>query len=242
MSTGNCIEKNPLQRDGTSQRQRMLEALNPDSVQLHGFTMKDWMRFAYEFAAHVNFFGTGSDIFPDGNWQHFFVEDAHLDAFLEKTNEAGQDVEPHLALFIAFLRLMATSQQQLNAITKRHLDFYYKEVLQLKKKDYTPDKVFVLFELAKNVLDERVVEGTLLDAGKDKTKRSLQYQLQQEIVVNTTVAEQFKSIFHKKGNTLRYADIANSRDGLGAALDANVPAWFAFGHDDTVGKIGRAHV
>lgn len=176
MSTGNCIEKNPLQRDGTSQRQRMLEALNPDSVQLHGFTMKDWMRFAYEFAAHVNFFGTGSDIFPDGNWQHFFVEDAHLDAFLEKTNEAGQDVEPHLALFIAFLRLMATSQQQLNAITKRHLDFYYKEVLQLKKKDYTPDKVFVLFELAKNVLDERVVEGTLLDAGKDKTKRSLQYQ------------------------------------------------------------------
>lgn len=234
MSNGNCIDKNPLQRDGTSQRQRMLEALNPDGVQLHGFTMKDWMRFAYEFAAHVNFFGTGSDVLPEGNWQNFFVEDAGLDTFLEKINESGQDTEPHMALFIAFLKLIATSQQQLNAITRRHLDFYYKEVLQLKKKDYTPDKVFILFELAKNVLDERVPEGTLLDAGKDKTKRSLQYVLENEIIVNTAVAEQFKNIYHKKGSTIRYADIANSRDGLGAELDDKAPAWFAFGHDDTI--------
>ena len=122
----------------------------------------------------------------------------------------------------------------MNAITRRHLDFYYTEVLQLKKRDYTPDKVFILFELAKNVLDERVPENTLLDAGKDKNKRSLQYALENEIVVNTAVAEQFKTIFHKKGNTVRYADTANSRDGLGAPLDDKAPAWFAFGHDGTV--------
>jgi hypothetical protein len=234
MSRGNCIDKNPLQRDGTSQQQRMLEALNPDYVQLHGFTMKDWMRFAYEFAAHVNFFGTGNDVVPEGNWQNFFVEDESLDAFLERVSEGSQDIEPHLALFVSFLKLIATSQQQLNAITRRHLDFYYTEVLQLKKKNYTPDKVFVLFELAKNVLDERVPVNTLLDAGKDKIKRSLQYGLEHEVVVNTAVAEQFKTIFHQKGSTVRYADTANSRDGLGAPLDDKAPAWFAFGHDGSI--------
>lgn len=234
MSNGNCIDKNPLQRDGTSQRQRMLEALDPGSVQLHGFTMKDWMRFAYEFAADVNFFGNGNDLSPDGNWQHFFVEEDSLDTFINKVSGMDQEVEPHLALFVAFLKLIAHSQQQLNAITRRHLDFYYKEVLQLRKKDYTPDKVFLIFELAKNVLDEHVPAGSLMEAGKDKAKRFLQYATDNGIVVNTAIAEQFRAIFHKKGETVRYADIANSLDGLGAALDDTAPVWFAFGHDDTV--------
>ena len=135
MNQGDCIDKNPLQRDGTSQKQRMLEALNPDSVQLHGFTMKDWMRFAYEFAAHVNYFGTGNDLLAEGNWQNFFIDDAGIDKFLENISKT-QSVEPHLALFVAFLKLMATSQQQLNAVTSRHLNFYYEEVLQLKKKNF----------------------------------------------------------------------------------------------------------
>jgi hypothetical protein len=232
MSNGTCIDKNPLQRDGTSQKQRMLEALDTNSVQLHAFSMKDWMHFAYEFAVQVNFFGTGSDTLPEGDWQNFFIEESAIDDFLN-SEDRDQNTEPHMALFIAFLKLMAVSQEQLNGITKRHLDFYYHEVLQLNKKDFEADKVFVIFELAKNILEERVTEGTLLDAGKDKLKKSLQYSTDNEIVVNPATAVQFKSIFHQKDKSVRYADIANSLDGLGAPLDKDNPIWFAFGHDST---------
>src|SRR6218665_3093504 len=105
MSDGTCIDKNPLQRDGTSQKQRMLDALNTDAVQLHSFSMADWMRFAYEFAREVNFFGTGNDQLPEGNWQNFFVEKTAITEFLENGIQ-DQNVEPHMALFIAFLILM----------------------------------------------------------------------------------------------------------------------------------------
>lgn len=235
MSNGTCIDKNPLQRDGTSQKQRMLEALDTNSVQLHAFSMKDWMHFAYEFAIHVNFFGTGSDTLPEGDWQNFFIRESDIDDFLN-SEDRNQNTEPHMALFIAFLKLMAVSQEQLNGITKRHLDFYYHEVLQLNKKEYQADKVFVIFELAKNILEERVTDGTLLDAGKDKLKKSLQYATGNEAVVNAATAVQFKSIFHQKGKSIRYADIANSLDGLGASLDKENPVWFAFGHDGTPDK------
>lgn len=235
MSNGTCIEKNPLQRDGTNRRERMLDALEPGSVALHDFSTKDWMRFAYEFAAGMNFFGTGNDQLPEGDWQHFFVEHAQIDTLLLQAEQA-QNTEPHLALFIAFLKLIATSQEQLNGLTKKHLDFYYKEVLQLGKKADTPDKAFVLFELAKNVLEQRIPAGALLEAGKDKNKRPLQYAVSEELVVNTAVAAQFKSIYHQKGDSIRYADIANSLDGLGAPLDKQDPLWFAFGHDNTNSK------
>ncbi|RYZ15356.1 MAG: phage baseplate protein, partial [Sphingobacteriales bacterium] len=198
MSDGTCIDKNPLQHDGTSQRQRMLDALKPDSVQLHGFSMKDWMHFAYEYAREVNFFGTANDVLPEGDWQNFFVEENRIDELLQSMDR-GQATEPHMALFIAFLKLLAISQQQFNDITRRHLDFYYREVLQLKNKPFVADKVFVIFELARNVLEQKVDEGALLDAGKDAAKKALQYATEKSIVVNPALASQFKSIYHQQG-------------------------------------------
>lgn len=230
---GKCIDKNPLQRDGTSQQQRIPDWLQPDAVRLHAFTPKDWLKYAYQFAKELRYFNTELPDFPEGNWQTFFVADDRLDEFLAQMY-TRQDTEPHLALFVAFLKLLATSQEQLNGITRRHLDFYYREILQFEKRDFVPDQVFVVFELAKNVMTHRLEKGTLLDGGKDALKRNIQYGLQQELVVNTALAEQFKTIFHQKGHALCYADNANSADGIGGPLDPADPGWFAFGQDGSV--------
>src|SRR5690606_25589070 len=121
------------------------------------------------FAKELRYFNTELPDFPEGDWQSFFVADDRLDEFLAQMH-ARQDTEPHLALFVAFLKLLATSQEQLNGITRRHLDFYYREILQFEKRDFVPDQVFVVFELAKNVLTHRLEKGTLLDGGKDAFK------------------------------------------------------------------------
>jgi hypothetical protein len=53
----------------------------------------------------------------------------------------------------------------MNTLTGRHLDFYYHEVLGLKRKDPVPDKVHVLFELKKNS------EPVLLKSKRNKARR-----------------------------------------------------------------------
>ena len=41
---------------GKAQSQRFLEELNPESFELHDFTVTDWLLFAYNFAQHINYF------------------------------------------------------------------------------------------------------------------------------------------------------------------------------------------
>ncbi len=68
--------------------------------------------------------------------------------------------EPHIALFIGFLYLYQLVQEDLNKITEKHLNFYYKDVLNLKLKPAVPDKVHLYFELAKHVQEHKLAKGT----------------------------------------------------------------------------------
>lgn len=220
-------DKNPLQRDGTNQAQRFPDMLMPDAVKLHAFTVEDWMKFAYEFAAYVGYFDVQDDINPKGNWQKFFINHNKIEKYLSEVD--NQNTEPHLALFIAFLKLMMHSQDELNSLTKRHLDFYYKEVLQLKNKPFTPDRVYLVFELAKNIVSEIVPEGTLLNAGKDDAKKTIHFATEEELVINAAAITAIKSLIHVAGEKIGYADVANSKDGIGTALEDET--WYAFGHN-----------
>ena len=66
--TDNVIFK----RNGTNQNDRFQALLNPDNVQLHDFTIEDWLLFAFHFAQQVNYFSPNEAEQPEGNWQSFF--------------------------------------------------------------------------------------------------------------------------------------------------------------------------
>ncbi len=232
----NCPTKNPLQRDGTSQYQRMLEALEPSSAKIHEFDLRDWMLFALYYAQKLNYFPVTNDLQPQGNWTNFLISETELDSFIkqiEKT-DASATVEPHLALYISFIKLMHEPQEQLNGLTKKHLDFYYQKVLQLYKNAAVEDKVHLIFELAKNVSSFKVDDDSLFDAGKDggTPAKPLEYIINDGPAVYRAKAESFKSVFHDAGKSIRSAEIANSGDGSGGALDADNPTWYAFGFDE----------
>ena len=154
--------------------------------------------------------------------------------YLEKTLNDWNTHEPHYALYLAFLKLFKFSQQQLNSITGRHLDFYYKEVLQLKPKAALPNHAHLVFELAKPVNSYLLPKGTLFKAGKDSLKKDVYYKLDENIVINKAAAVEFKSFF-KAGvpetgfNGMLFASpIANSADGLGAPIKTPGMEWAAF--------------
>ena len=226
----NCKHKNPLQRNGTSQVERICKMLDPANISIHDLQIKHWLSFASEFAKKIDFFKDNPTT-SAGDWSAFFPGEIALQSKLDELLKSNNN-EPHIALFIAFLKLMELGQQKMNELSKKHLDFYYKEVLQLKKKPFTPDKVHVLFELAKNASEHRLKKGTMLHAGKDNNQQILHFQTSDELIVNRVKVTDLKTVFHDKGKNLRYADISNSSDGLGATLHKENPKWSAFGHDE----------
>lgn len=227
-----CCDKNPLRRDGTSQQQRYLKALLPGYIAVDERSIDDLIRFAKQFAQEINYFNINNEI--AGDWVKFF----------EKTIDLEKQItEPHYALFIAFLKLFKYAQDDLNQLTKKHIDFYYKDVLKISEKPAVADQVFLIFELAKHITTSfKIDKGTKLKAGKDSTGVEVIYETDKEIVVNKTKIKELKALFFNKNDifnkpkpnpnnnySLYASPIANSSDGQGGEIETEDLSWKTFG-------------
>ena len=144
--------------------------------------------------------------------------------------------QPHMALFISFLQLFKLAQQQVNELTGRILNFYYRDVLRLAAKPAIPDRAFVVFELAKDVASYHLPQGTPLDAGKDSGGKPQVYATETDLVVNQAKVKELKTLFVDKGTSLLPAvngfyarPVANSADGFGKAFEGVAGKWHTFG-------------
>lgn len=251
MESQECQNKNPLRLNGVAQESRFPEALDPTLVQIDGKTLVDYQTIANEFAKLIQFYN--SDNQRDENW----------DAFFNSTEFANENSKPHIALFHAFIQLMLHAQEDLNLITTKHLEFYYKDALQIAFKDAQPDEAHIVLGLSNNIKSHLVKEGTLLRAGKDKNQKQRLFKTKEDIVVNRTQISELKSVFVEKtfpteetdetlvppSKVLVYsATVANSLDGLGEPLDKSNPKWAQFGQNQseiktktmTLSKLGLA--
>ena len=217
MSSIPDIPKHRL-RDGTGQQQRIPGALRPEYIAVDERSREDLLAFAQALAAEIYYYDAENE--PDGKWEAFFMDEM-------------ADSAPHKALFLCFLELFRYAQEHINTFTRRHLDFYYREVLRLKEKPATPDQVHVLFQLAKDVQSHLLKAGTLLKAGKDSTGTPLYYAIEKDIVINKATIADLKTLFVEKDNedtqNIWAAPVADSADGLGAPFKEEKPQWPIFG-------------
>ncbi len=229
-----------LRRNGTDQVQRTDSALDPGNLQIMGFGVEDWMKFAYQFAKDVNYFKETDNSIPDGNWQDFFIAGNSLKDFLNALSGSDK-LTPHLTLFICFLRLLELSTERMNELSTRHLDFYYGEVLQIEHLPETVDKVNLVFELARTFAREAVSAGTELDAGKDADGRKRIYELTEELSLNRAKVAELKNVYNAPdapvngSYALKGAPVANSYDGLGAAFTGTDTSWYPFAYAGSPG-------
>lgn len=240
-------------REGKSQMQRFLAELDPGNLELHDFDLFDWILFANNFAQRVNYFDKDDNTAPKGNWGNFFLgDDANAVPRRESVEyksmkkqvtdlisqfEQDSNLTPHLTLFVCFLKLLDFSKKAFNNLTKRHLDFYYNEILQIEKNEAKPDKVYVIFELAKKALQEKIPGGTLLDGDKDANGKKRVYKTEEELIANQAKVAEIKSFLNDvKKRELKMAPVANSADGLGDKLPQEGNYWWPFGYntDETV--------
>jgi hypothetical protein len=219
-----------LKRDGQTQQQRMPQLLNPDLVPVDQRSKDDFYKYVQEIAKQIKFFEfqtSTNKMAEDGTWDDFFS--LSIEELKEKA--ATATLPAHLALWNTFMELLEEPKALLNTLTKRHLDFYYEEVLGLDKKEPVPDQAHVIFELKKNTENTLLTMGTALLGGKDAAKKNLYYNLTHDIVVNKSAVAQLKSLFVNPANKsfIHHAPIANSADGLGAVLPPSNPKWNGFG-------------
>ncbi len=230
----NCEHTFLLKHGGTGQAERVKSTLVPENLKLNEFTLSEWMEFAYTFAKEINYFGAQDANYPVGNWQNFFVKKEDIASFIAEI-ETQSNLTPHLTLFICFLKLLEHSKARFNGITKRHLEFYYKEILQIEKKAPIEDSVHLIFELAKNIPPALVKENTLLEAGKDLDGKKLQYTTDSEVVINKIAVSSLKSVYHHikqrpvEESALYAASQVDSLDGNGEAFKDD-PQWLPFGY------------
>ena len=179
-----------------------------------------------------------------------YVEDIFLSfyGFIQKLTDESSNYfafaieqypahQPHMALFIAFLKLFKLAQDQMNSITGRMLDFYYRDVLQLVEKDSIPDRVHIVFELAKDIAEYAIAPGTALLAGKDASGKEQVYKTEADLVVNQAKVKELKTIFVEKEvanevtfiGSISAQPVANSLDGYGEKFTDPYPKWPAFG-------------
>ncbi|GAB4012161.1 hypothetical protein GCM10028808_27450 [Spirosoma migulaei] len=236
-----CPDKNPLQRDGLSQPQRRLLALQPESILLDERRPEDLLQFLALYAkkARIRFFDQLNTPDKGEAWsslmdyaRYFKLED--LGDWNDPQSSSRSDIEPHFALVLSFLHLFQQLQNQQNTLTKKHLDFYYHNVLQLTNRAPAPDHVHVLFELAKNAADQIVAKETELDAGKDPQKRPLTYKTANNLTVNRAKINYLRTVYRltdpvTNKSAVYYAPVANTWDGVAEPLPPDNPTWSAFG-------------
>ncbi len=227
--------KNPLNIDYSGIENDELwglkDPVNADATIYQGSNLDDKIRYGALYA---------DDIFNDffSTLQSFIDKGPGYMTFALEQYPAHQ---PNMALFIAFLQIFKLAQEQMNGLTGRMLDFYYKEVLQLTPKDSIPDKTHIVFELAKDIAQYDLAAGTALSAGKDASGKEQAYKTATDLVLNQAKVKELKTIFiEKEKSVVANVDIstiksiyarpvANSADGYGEPLTEANPKWPTFG-------------
>jgi len=111
--------------------------------------------------------------------------------------------KPHMALLLTFLQLFRHAQTQLNEYGRKHLEYYYRDVLQLKSRKAEPDHAHLIFDLHTHTANHLLKAGTLFKGGQDQSGNSLVYQLSQDTVLNQAKVGSVYSL--KKANGALYA-------------------------------------
>lgn len=233
----NCDHTFLTQHLGTEQTQRSRNPLVPEKLLLNEFTTEDWMRFAYNFAEKLSYFETTDATNPNGDWTHFFIEKENITSFLAQ-HEGFGTMKPHLTLFVCFLKLLEFTKQHFNTLTKRHVDFYFQQILQIEKKTPIEDSVHLIFELAKNTQQAQIKPFTETIADKDLLGKNRIYTTNKEAIINQAQVTSLKSVYHHRVgaprkpneyNSIVAASIVNSEGDVAEAFTSNEP-WLPFGY------------
>ena len=195
-------------KSGTSQQERQLAALDPAYARVEDREKKDWLLFAQKLAKELVYTNLQNE--ADGDWEGFL--DVNHDRFLNflenpdenlfSAREIAEFSKPHRVLFLTFLEILTSHfTPRLNEFSEDHLNYYYREFLQLSHQSSTPDRVHLWFSLSPSQQQVLIPKGSTLIAGKDSLGKELIYETESELIVNKSSLYAAKSLYVETSKT-----------------------------------------
>ena len=225
------IVRGMIAQPGQSQDKRLAPELDRDDpafVVPDERSVADLLRQAATFAYQLPFYKDTPAI-ASGDWGPYFSGDSANEAI----TPVDGNVAPHLGLFRAFLNLYDVyTRDSINAITARHLDYQYGDVLHFEQAPAQPDHAHVVVELKKDVAQGIAMKpDRRFTAGKDASGVERLYAPVREYFVGKGVVDKLHNVFHD-ANGVFFGAIAESSDGLGGKLADDKPGWLPFGDEN----------
>nr|MBP6315997.1 hypothetical protein [Chitinophagaceae bacterium] len=115
--------------------------------------------------------------------------------FLTTSFETYPAHSPHYALVISILKLLQFAQAEVNQFTRRHLDFYYKDVLQLPATPSRCDYAHITIEPQKNAPDFFIAKDSIFLAGKTSLGLNKYFKSTADQAINRICVKELKSNF-----------------------------------------------
>lgn len=201
--------------DGTSQQARTLAALDPQAVPIDGRSDADLIAFVQKLTRHLIF---SQPVPPSANsatasglahWDALAtpspssglaLSPADMAAYIDDPERFADEAarwlaRPHFALLLTCVALLRHLRDQQNGIVRRHLDHFYRDQLGMKPLPARPDRVAVLFRLARGMQEVLLPAGTRLNAGKDSRNRIRDYRSDDDLLIGRTRVSELRTVF-----------------------------------------------
>ncbi|MFV0590824.1 MAG: hypothetical protein ACK5M7_05525 [Draconibacterium sp.] len=111
-----------------------------------------------------------------------------------KEELAHSNHQPHIALFLTFFKLMQHVQQDLNALTGEHLNFYYKKILQQTPAQQTHSSAIIGLKLQQGIDFKDFPEGELFNV-TIPDQSSYSFKTNAEYRITQTEISDIKTLF-----------------------------------------------
>ena len=207
-------------RDGTSRKNRKSTELDVNYISIEERSIADLLSFILRFSEQLKYYNKANQ--PDGNWKLFFGGDTlpgqarnqagltdaeqtyvnEMVDYLQDPRRFADDPQklelysaPHRVLLLTWLKLLDYTRQQFNDLTGRHLDHYYRSVLQFREKQAVPDRVNLVFRLADGETEYLLARHSLLDGGQDSSGNPRRYSLDDDILLNRAQVARINTLY-----------------------------------------------
>jgi hypothetical protein len=200
-----------IARNGTQEYERLAAELSAEYVSVEERSVEQQLALMQKLASHIRFINLDNE--PEGDWSGLFESDSadmltYLDApesfAVDKLgsnseqraqlDRLGQLSQPQRVLVYIFLRMSQMIRSQFNQLTQRHLDFYYRQVLQLSPSTGKPDSVHLTCVVADGTDGTTLTQGTLFSGGSDNQGLPVQYALDDNYQLNRAQISQINTL------------------------------------------------
>jgi hypothetical protein len=126
----------------------------------------------------------------------------------------------HTGLIFTFLELIGYSYRDLNKITKKHLDLYFKKILKLKYLPASPSKIFVSLDIDENIDSLNINKNTQLKVGQKDSGENIVFSLDEDIQLNNIFLSHISTFFLSENKVYDHHSRFNLISGLFSKIHA----------------------